>query len=98
MNRKKERVLSSGYTSTAGLACLSQGLPHTHTSYLVDTGAALSLLPHKSPLLSSRSSTVNANGEAIPSWQFVSKQFGTIHFVHNLLQGNVSQPILGVDF
>ncbi len=46
VKRKKKRVPSSGYTSTVGLACLSQGLPHTHTSYLVDTGAALSLLSH----------------------------------------------------
>jgi hypothetical protein len=72
----------------------------THITYLVDTGAALSLIPHRSPLPSSGPSIVNANGDAIPSWQFVSKnlRFGSNNFVHYFPQENISQPIIGMDF
>jgi hypothetical protein len=39
--------------------------------YLVDTGAALSLLPHRSLRAPSGPTIVNANGGIIPSWNFV---------------------------
>jgi hypothetical protein len=72
----------------------------THTSYLVDSGAALSLVPHRSLLQPTGLVIVNANGGTIPSWQFVTKSlyFGKYRFQHSFLQANVSQPILGADF
>jgi hypothetical protein len=58
----------------------------------VDKGAALSLLLRKSPLPSSGPFIVNANGDAISSWQFVSKNlsFSKNLLIHNFLQANVS--------
>jgi hypothetical protein len=72
----------------------------THTSYLVDTGAAISLLPYSSHLYPSGPKSVNASGEKIPSWHFVQKklQFGSHSFTQNFLQAKVSQPISGIDF
>jgi hypothetical protein len=65
---------------------------HTHKSYLVDKGAALSLLLRMSQLPSSGPSIVNANGDAISSWQFVFKNLSSSKnlFIHNFLQTNVS--------
>jgi hypothetical protein len=52
----------------------------SHTNYLVDTGAAISLLPFSSTLSPTGPAIVNANGSPIPSWNFVRKQlkFGKI--------------------
>jgi hypothetical protein len=72
----------------------------TRVRYLVDSGAALSLLPHRSLLPPSGPPIINANGGNIPSWQFVDRplHFGNNCFTHSFLQANVSQPILGADF
>jgi hypothetical protein len=72
----------------------------SNVRYLVDSGAALSILPHRSVLPPSGPAIVNANGGLIPSWNFVTKQlhFGPHHFSYSFLQANVSQPILGADF
>ena len=48
---------------------------HSHVSYLVDTGAAISLLPHRSPLSPTGPSLVNASGVFIPAWNFVTKLY-----------------------
>ena len=72
----------------------------SHISYLVDTGAAISLVPFKSPLKASGPEIVNVSGQKISTWQFVSKtlHFGPRKFFHTFLQAEVSQPILGMDF
>ena len=83
------------------------GAPHiylkdrrSHVRYLVDTGAAISLVPYKSPLKASGPDIVNVSGQKIATWQFVSKflHFGPRKIVHTFLQADVSQPILGMDF
>jgi hypothetical protein len=65
----------------------------THSKYLVDTGAALSLLPFKPSQPSSGPKLCNANGKPISSWKFVEKtlQFGKHTFKHLFLQEDVSQ-------
>jgi hypothetical protein len=72
----------------------------SHSKYLVDTGAALSLLPFKSSQPSSGPKLCNANGKPISSWKFVEKtlQFGKHTFKHLFLQADVSQAIIGLDF
>ena len=72
----------------------------SHISYLVDTGAAISLVPYKSPLKASGPDIVNVSGQKISTWQFVSKilHFGPRKIFHTFLQAEVSQPILGMDF
>jgi hypothetical protein len=72
----------------------------TSITYLVNSGAAISLVPHRSLLPPTGPAIVNANGGLIPSWSFVSKflHFGSNKFHHQFLQANVSQLILGADF
>jgi hypothetical protein len=91
-------IYTSPSPSGADLIFLKDSV--SHTNYLVDTGAAISLLPFNSSLAATGPAIVNANGSAIPSWNFVRKQlkFGKHSFVHSFLQAKVSQPILGLDF
>ena len=88
--------------SAAGAPLIHLKDTKTHISYLVDTGAAISLLPFSSSQHPSGSGPklVNASGASIPSWNFVFKnlKFGNHTFVHSFLQSAVSQPILGMDF
>jgi hypothetical protein len=86
--------------SSAGASLLHLTDDTTRVRYLVDSSAALSLLPHRSLLPPSGPLIINANGGNIPSWQFVDRQlhFGSNRFTHSFLQANVSQPILGADF
>jgi hypothetical protein len=60
----------------------------------VDSGAALSLLPHRSMLPPSGPLIINANGGNIPSWQFVNRplRFDNNCFTHSFLQANVPNP------
>jgi hypothetical protein len=64
----------------------------TNTRYLVDTGAALSLIPFSSSSPASGPTIVNANGKLIPSWNFVSKNvhFNSMQFSHSFLQAKVT--------
>ncbi len=91
-------IYTSPSPSWADLIFLKDSV--SHTNYLVDTGAAISLVPFNSSLAATGPAIVNANGSAIPSWNFVRKQlkFGKQSFVHRILQAKVSQPILGLDF
>ena len=91
-------IYTSPSPSGADLIFLKDSV--SHTNYLVDTGAAISLVPFNSSLAATGPAIVNANGSAIPSWNFVRKQlkFGKHSFVHSFLQAKVSQPILGLDF
>ena len=91
-------IYTSPSPSGADLIYLKDSV--SHTNYLVDTGAAISLVPFNSSLAATGPAIVNANGSAIPSWNFVRKQlkFGKHSFVHSFLQAKVSQPILGLDF
>ncbi len=67
----------------------------THISYLLDTVAALSLVPFESVLPPSGPNLSNINGKTISSWKFVAKHltFGKRTYVHNFLQSSVPQPI-----
>ncbi len=86
--------------SAAGAPLIHLKDTKTHISYLVDAGAAISLLPFSSSQHPSGPKLVIASGASIPSWNFVFKnlKFGNHTFVHSFLQSAVSQPILGMDF
>jgi hypothetical protein len=70
----------------------------SNVSYLVDSGAALSIVAAST----NRPDYIvgNANDGLIPSWNFVIKKlhFGAQRFSFQILQANVSQPILGAEF
>ena len=70
------------------------------TKYLVDTGAAISVLPHSTGEPSSGPPIVGADGKPIPSYGFVTKSltFGTRVFSCRFLRTAVASPILGLDF
>jgi hypothetical protein len=91
-------IYTSPSPSGAALIFLKDSV--SHTNYLVDTGAAISLIPFNSSLAATGPAIVNANGSAIPSWNYVRKQLkiGKHAFVHSFLQAKVLQPVLGLDF
>jgi cleavage and polyadenylation specificity factor subunit 1 len=68
--------------------------------FLVDTGAAVSVLPHKSPAPPSGPPLVAADGRGIASWGRVTKRlvFGASSFIVSFILAAVAKPILGVDF
>jgi hypothetical protein len=68
--------------------------------YLVDTGAALSLLPFRSSQPSSGPKLCNANRKPISSWKFNEKtlQFGKHTFKNLFLCADFSQAIIGLGF
>jgi hypothetical protein len=72
----------------------------TNQKFLVDTGAAVSVLPHTSKEPSSGPPLSGVNGKAIPSWGSVGKtlNFGIRTFLCTFILAAVSKPILGVDF
>ena len=69
-------------------------------SFLVDTGASLSILPHKLSDSVFGPKLVSVNGSAIPAWGFknVTVQFGLYTFTYRFLLADVKNPILGFDF
>ena len=72
----------------------------SHTRYLVDTGAAVSVLPHSSPSPSSGQPLTGADGKSIASWGTVTRTlcFGIRTFLCTFILAAVSKPILGTDF
>ncbi len=72
----------------------------SNTKYLVDTGAAVSVLPHSSPSLSSGQPLTGADGKPIALWGTVTRSicFGIRTFLCTFILAAVSKPILGTDF
>ena len=72
----------------------------TKQNFLVDTGAAVSVLPPTSSEPSSGPPLSGADGKSIPSWGSVRKtlNFGIRTFLCTFILAAVSKPILGVDF
>jgi hypothetical protein len=68
--------------------------------FLVDSGAARSVYPHRSALRSSGPSLVGADGRPIASWgtRRLRLQFGQQHYEFDFLLATVAKPILGNDF
>jgi hypothetical protein len=70
----------------------------TNEKFLVDTGAAVSVLPHTSKEPSTGPPLSGADGKPIPSWRSIIKTFGVRAFLCTFILAAVSKPILGVDF
>ena len=68
--------------------------------FLVDSGASVSLLPHKSSAPGSGPGLVGPNGAAIATWgrEDVRLQLGEEVVFWPCLRAAVSFPILGIDF
>jgi hypothetical protein len=72
----------------------------TKQKFLVDTGAAVSVMPHQARTPSSGPPLSGADGKPIPSWGTVKRtlNFGVRTFLCTFILAAVSKPILGVDF
>jgi hypothetical protein len=72
----------------------------TGTVYLVDTGAAVSVFPHRGLLAAASRDLSGPDGRPILSWGQVNHQltFGKLVLTCTFVLAAVSRPILGVDF
>ena len=68
--------------------------------FLVDTGAACSILPHHSSQQPSNLKLVAADGRKIPTWgkKMCKINFNKTDYSYTFVLAAVSQPILGIDF
>ena len=68
--------------------------------FLVDSGATLSLFPHKSHLPPTTNSLSAANGSSIPTWGSCTMplRFGEHNYTWTFILADVDRPILGFDF
>ena len=68
--------------------------------FLVDTGAAVSVFPHRSSAATSGPMLAGADGKPISAWGRVTKtlNFGLHTFIVSFILAAVSKPILGIDF
>ncbi len=68
--------------------------------FLVDTGAAVSVFPHRSSAANSGPLLAGADGKPISAWGKVTKKlnFGLHTFIVSFILAAVSKPILGIDF
>jgi hypothetical protein len=68
--------------------------------FLVDTGAAVSVFPHRSSAATSGPLLAGADGKPISAWGRVTKtlNFGLHTFIVSFILAAVSKPILGIDF
>ena len=69
-------------------------------NFLADSGASLSILPHKSPNCPSGPKLKSINGATISAWGFktLPVKISLFIFVHRFLLADVANPILGIDF
>jgi hypothetical protein len=72
----------------------------TGRTYLVDTGAAVSVVPFRGRPATATAYLTGPDNKVIPAWGSVQLQlhFGGRMFFGDLVQAAVSKPILGVDF
>jgi hypothetical protein len=93
LERRREEVNTLG-----GLIFLQDSV--SEQRFLVDTGAAVSVLPHRSTAPSSGTPLTGADGRPIASWGTVKKSltFGIRTFLCTFILAAVSKPILGIDF
>ncbi len=68
--------------------------------FLVDTGAACSILPHHSSQPPANLKLVAADGRKIPTWgkKVCKVNFNKTDYSYTFVLAAVLQPILGIDF
>ncbi len=104
MQRATGATVEKLVASQSATACTVQGVSNfiqlqdqnSGRRFLVDTGASLSLLPHKSKNPCSGPPLVSASGSPIRSWGFQrhTVKFGPHAFTFNFLLADVAWPIL----
>lgn len=68
--------------------------------FLVDTGASVSIIPHRSRDQPGRLRLVAADGRSIPTWGKIKHEISInkVNFIYDFVLADVYQPILGIDF
>jgi hypothetical protein len=69
-------------------------------TFLVNSGASLSILPHRSTALPTDPHLVGANGKSIPAWGFCHRTifFSGQNLEFDFLLAAIATPLLGMDF
>ena len=93
-----KRVSRRELNTLGGLIFLEED--DTKQQFLVDTGAAVSVLPHRSTAPATGPALAGADGKGIPSWGSIRSRlsFGLRTFFATFILAAVSRPILGLDF
>jgi len=93
LNRRRGQLNALG-----GLIFLQDSV--SKQQFLVDTGAAVSVFPHRSSAATSGPLLAGADGKPISAWGKVTKKlnFGLHTFIVSFILAAVSKPILGIDF
>jgi hypothetical protein len=96
--KKCNKRISHSFNALSGLVFLQYS--KSHTRYLVDTGAAVSVLPHYSLSPSYGQPLTGADGKRIASCGTVTRNlcFGLRTFLCTFILAAASKPILGTDF
>ncbi len=99
-----EAIASFRKTRSLPWAAQRSRRPHLSSvskqQFLVDTGAAVSVFPHRSTTATSGPLFSGADGKPISAWGKVTKKltFGLHTFIVSFILAAVSKPILGIDF
>ncbi len=93
-----ESATAMSFTTPANLIFLHDTL--NNFTFLVDSGASSSILPHMSSEPPSGPTLLGANGKPIPAWGLkrCSVVFSGITFEFDFLLAAVATPLLGMDF
>ena len=96
-DRQKKLIHSSFSAGKSPLIYLTDTL--SNHRFLIDTGATISLFPHRSKEKPSSLQLIAANGQSIPSWgnRIITFQFGNHCFNWDFKLAAVDQALLGSD-
>ncbi len=98
--KRPRRPAQLASTSPPGAPLIYLRDAYSGAAFLADSGAAVSVVPHKSTAPASGPPLVGANGAPIKSWGAVNKKvrFGTSDYVFSFVLADVAYPIVGLDF
>ncbi len=98
--KRPRRPAQLASTSPPGAPLIYLRDAYSGAAFLADSGAAVSVVPHKSTAPASGPPLVGANGAPIKSWGAVNKKvrFGTSDYEFSFVLADVAYPIVGLDF
>ena len=100
VGKRPRRPAQLASTSPPGAPLIYLRDAYSGAAFLADSGAAVSVLPHKSSAVASGPPLVGANGAPIKSWGTVHKsvRFGDCVYKFSFVLADVAYPIVGLDF
>ncbi len=100
VGKRPRRPAQLASTSPLGSPLIYLRDAYSGVAFLADSGAAVSVLPHKSMTPASGPPLVGANGAPIKAWGTVKKRvrFGSSDYMFEFVLADVAYPIVGLDF